>query len=328
MPASERLRAAVAARVFPRSPQGDAASVAQAIVGKGGDSVLAVVFFGSRKTQANPDAWSGYDFFVLTRDYGEFYRSLAAAGVLRRSVRLVSTLNAILPPNQISIRDLGAETPTVAKCAVVSLKTLLRDTSERRRDHFCAGRLFQPTEVLYVRDEQVAGKVLDALVGAHALTLSWVRPWLPEVFGVEAYCRTLLRVSLGREIRAEPRGRSDALWGAQQEYLTEVYGVLLHDLADAGELDIRSDAAYSLARRVTLAERVRIEAYFRRSVVRATARWFKYMLTFDDWLEYIVRKARRHTGEDIVLTRREKRLPIVFLWPRVIRYLRRKDRKK
>jgi hypothetical protein len=31
---------------------------------------------------------------------------------------------------------------------------------------------------------------------------------------------------------------------------------------------------------------------------------------------------RRHSGEEIVLTERERRAPLVFLWPRVWRYLR------
>jgi hypothetical protein len=51
------------------------------------------------------------------------------------------------------------------------------------------------------------------------------------------------------------------------------------------------------------------------------------MVTFDGWLEFIVRKARRHTGQDLVLTPRERRMPLVFLWPRLIQYLRRKDRR-
>ena len=76
----------------------------------------------------------------------------------------------------------------------------------------------------------------------------------------------------------------------------------------------------------TAGERLRAFAYFRWSMVRATARWAKYMVTFDDWLEYILRKARRHSGQDIVLTPRERRMPLVFLWPRVIRYLRHKDK--
>ena len=89
---------------------------------------------------------------------------------------------------------------------------------------------------------------------------------------------------------------------------------------------MEQDGAYALARPITAAERLRVNAYFTWSLVRATARWAKYIVTFDGWLEYILRKARRHSGQDIVLTPRERRMPLVFLWPRVIRYLRHKDK--
>jgi hypothetical protein len=74
-------------------------------------------------------------------------------------------------------------------------------------------------------------------------------------------------------------------------------------------------------------ERRALQRYFALSKARATARWLKYMLTFDDWLEYIRKKAERHTGQPIALTPRETRWPLVFLWPRVFRYLRDKDRR-
>ena len=256
-----------------------------------------------------------------------FYRSLQEAGALRRNRNVVAALNAVLPPNQISVH--GAEEPrSLAKCAVISLAALLHETSPRRRDHFCAGRLFQPTEVLYARDAATAESILDALVSAHVTTLSWVRPWLPHTFDVDTYARTLLRVSLRREIRPEPEGRSEALWRAQKDYLGTVYDILLRDLVTAGELRTAGDGLYALCRPVSVRERLRIEAYFRRSTLRATERWLKYMVTFDDWLDYIVHKVQRHTGEEIVLTPRERRLPIVFLWPRVVRYLRDKGRTK
>jgi hypothetical protein len=327
MPAPDPLRDAIRARAFPRAPQAEAQALARTVVEGGGDSVLGVVFFGSRKTQASPDPWSGYDLFVLTREYRGFYGSLKAAGALRRSRNVVATLNAILPPNQISVRGAG-ESRALAKCAVISLTTLRRETSPTRRDHFCAGRLFQPTEVLYARDEATAEGILDALVNAHAMTLSWVRPWLPPTFDVETYCRTLLQVSLGREIRPEPAGRSEALWQAQKPYLEAVYPIFLRGQVGAGELRTAGDGLYALARPVSARERRRLEAFFRRSKVRATERWLKYMVTFEDWLDYIVHKAERHSGGEIVLTPRERRLPIVFLWPRVIRYLRDKGRTK
>ena len=62
-------------------------------------------------------------------------------------------------------------------------------------------------------------------------------------------------------------------------------------------------------------------------MVRATARWAKYVVTFDDWLDFIVRKARRHTGRGHRAHRRASAgMPLLFLWPRVIHYLRHKDR--
>ena len=51
------------------------------------------------------------------------------------------------------------------------------------------------------------------------------------------------------------------------------------------------------------------------------------MLTFEDWLEYIVRKASRHTGERFELSPRERRWPLLLLWGRVFRFLRDKNRK-
>ena len=326
MPASERLRQAIRERVLPAQPARDALAVARSVAESGGESVLGALFFGSRKTRAGHDAWSAYDLFVLTREYRGFYRSLKARGSLRRAPTLVTALNKVLPPNQISLMSRSAEGTAIAKCAVISLATLERETSERRRDHFCTGRLFQPTELLYARDAAAEDRILAALANAHTLTLSWVRPWLPEAFDVEAYCRTLLRVSLSREIRPEPEGRAEALWSVQRDYLTAVYGLLLEDYARAGELEPVDSGRYRLARPVTLGERVRLETYFSRSLMRATERWFKYVVTFDDWLDYILRKAQRHTGREIILTPRERRLPLVFLWPRLVRYLREKNR--
>jgi hypothetical protein len=77
---------------------------------------------------------------------------------------------------------------------------------------------------------------------------------------------------------------------------------------------------------VPASERRRLRAYFAWSRVRATSRWAKHVVTFEGWLDYLLKKAERHTGQQIVLTPRERRLPLVFLWPRLVRYLRHKDR--
>jgi hypothetical protein len=323
----DRLRAAVHARALPAEPSSpEAVLLARALAAAGGGSVRAVAFFGSRKTGAGHDPWSAWDLFVTTGDYRGFYRALRSAGQLGRPAWLVAALNACMPPNQIAFRGPAgsAAAGALAKCAVLTLAALGRETSPRRRDHFCIGRLFQPVELLFWRNDADREAFLDALVAAHVASYAWSRPWLPPRFDAESYARGLLAVSMGGELRPEPRGRAEALFAAQREYLVGVYGLLLDALAEDGELRREAGGGFSLARPVSAAEGLRVRLYFARSKFRATARWLKYVVTFEGWLEYIVRKAERHTGESVVLSPWERRLPVPFLLPRVVRHLRRK----
>jgi hypothetical protein len=324
---ADPLREAVRAHAFAEAATSDARSGAAEIARLGGEDVLAVVFFGSRKTKPSDDPWSAHDFFVLTRRYRGFYAALGGHAALARSPTLLAALNTWLPPNQLSLRLALPGGPLRAKCAVIALDTLLRETSERRRDHFCAGRLFQPAEVAWVRDEAAKCATLDALLSAHRITYDWARPWLPAEFDALDYARTLLGLSMSAEIRPEPSGRAEALVESQREYYASVYGLLLLELAGRGELLPRAGGRYALARPTRAWERARGAWFFRWSLVRATLRWVKHVLTFDDWLEYILRKAQRHSGRDIVLSERERRWPVLFLWPRLLRYLREKDQR-
>jgi hypothetical protein len=335
--AIERMRAqpgltppALAEAVRTRSlPAGEheGTRAARALAEAAGGEVDAVVFFGSRKTGARPDAHSALDFFVVVRDERRFYRALRGAGLVRRGPRLLAALGRLLPPTSISLTLPGADGPVRSKSAVLSGRAFARETSAGRRDHFMLGRLFQPAEVVYARDEDARRQTLQALARAHALAYRWGRPWLPPRFDVDAFARTLLRVSFAGEIRPEPVARRvETLWQAQQDGLRAVYGVLLRELALRGDLHDHGDGSYSPVRPVGAGERARLWLYFRWSMARATARWAKHVVSFEGWLDFLVRKARRHTGAEIELTARERRAPLLFLWPRVWRYLRQKDR--
>jgi hypothetical protein len=308
----------------PSSPEAEAA--AHALAEAGGGEVDAVVFFGSRRTGARPEPGSAYDFFVVARDERRFYGALRGQGLVGRSPRLLAALGHLLPPTSLSLTLPGLDGPVVTKSAVSSRRAFERDTSQRRRDQFTAGRLFQPTSLLYARDEAAGEATVRALARAHALAYEWVRPWLPARFDVEAFARTLLRVSFGGEVRPEPvERRVETLWQAQQAELRAAYGPLLSALAASGELRAHQDGTYTLARAVGSLERARTSWYFRWSKLRAVARWGKHVVSFEGWLDFLVRKARRHSGQEIVLTERERRAPLIFLWPRVWRYLRHKD---
>lgn len=318
---SDLVEAAIASRIVTSSPRADERRLATMLASKGGSSVRAIVFFGSRKTQAQPDPYSAYDFFVVTNEYLGFYRSLERAGLLRRSPRLFAALNIVLPPNQISVVDEKEGIKVWLKCSVLTTSAFLRETSAKRHDQFCAGRLFQETEIVYFADEAVRKAIVEGIMNAHLVTFDWVRPFLPSRFDWEVYARTLLKVSLGQEIRPEAPERADELFRAQEGYLSGIYCVLLQELCRAGEL-VEVPGGYALSQPASFLERIGTRLNLSWSLVRATARWAKYIVTFEGWLEYIVHKVERRTGSEIVLTNREKRWPVIFLWPRLIRFLR------
>jgi hypothetical protein len=237
----------------------------------------------------------------------------------------MALLSGWLPPTQCSLRL--AEGVHV-KATVLRYDTYRREVSPRRRDHFCIGRLCQPTRVLFARDEAARQGILGGLVAAHRETWSWARPSLPPRFDAEAYGRSALRTSMRWEVRPEPAGRADALWEAQRELQAPAFEALLAELEASGAVvPVPGAAGVRMpARPLGALERLRLEIYFRWSIARATARWLKHVFTFEGWLDYIVRKASRHTGEAIELDERERRWPWVFLWGRLFRYLRDKNR--
>ncbi len=326
------LRQAVASRAL--SAEADVALLAamRALGAAAEDTLEAVVFFGSRRTGARgADAFSAYDLFAIVSAYRPFYQALREAGLSGKNPALLAAVSRWLPPTQISVRFEAP--PLHAKLSVVELAAFRRETSSHRHDHFTIGRLFQPSRLVLWRSDDVRSAVLDALVSAHAETWRWARPWLPAAFDAEAYGRRVLEVSMSWEIRPEPTGRAAALWAAQREEQRPVFAALLAELEARGELrrlpeGSSAGASFSPAAEVGAAAALRLRAYFTLSMARATARWLKHMVSFEGWLDYILRKVSRHTGRTIELTPRERRWPVVFLWARAWRYLRQKDGKR
>ncbi len=321
------VRAVVRSRAFDGQSRPEVVAAASHLARLGGEAVVGIVFFGSRRSgAARADSFSAHDFFVVVPAYLPFYVALHAQGAIHRGPRLMALVSHILPPSQLSLRLEGTEgRPFHAKCSIIDLPSFRRETSSRRRDHFCIGRLFQPSEVVFAASAAQNEEILDSLVSAHTETYRWVRPWLPSSFDAETYCRTLLRVSLSQEIRPEPEGRAQALFAAQRDEILPAYECLLTDLEAAGELR-SGPSGFTLAEPVGLGERLRLRAYFGRSLLRATVRWVKHIVTFEGWLDYILRKVRRHGGAEIDLSPRERSMPLLFLWPRLFRYLRHKNR--
>jgi len=296
-----------------------ARALAEQLVADTGDTVAAILLYGSRLHQTNPDAHSAVDFVVVVDEYRPFYEALASASQLHRPVGLVSALARFLAPNVIAYAP-GDGRQGLGKCLVVSRAHLARALGPTPPDHFLLGRLVQKVGGVWAADEESAAWVQSQVDGARARVLDWMAPYLEGSFDGAELGQRLLEVCYAGEIRPESKGRAGLLFEAQIAHFQRVFAPVLEACVQDGVLE-RDGARYRLSTPVTASERRRWQRHFRRSKRRTTMRWFKHALTFANWLPYIVRKVERHTGRTIELTFLERKVPVLFIWPRVFHVL-------
>jgi hypothetical protein len=324
--ADPQLRTELAAGLD-NPPGPDATALAAMLARSFGAGTVAVIHYGSHAQHSDARRESAFDFFIVVDRYRAAYDSLARAVGTKFSPGTASLLNHVLPPNVIAVTDEAHVPRLAAKCAVLSLADLQRECSRRARDHFVRGRLFQYVQLAWTRDADARTMITNAIMDARVGSFTWGLASLPPTFDAEQYFRALLERSFSGEIRPERGGRIDALLGAQREVVLRVYDALLQQLARERILEKRGDV-YQLTTPVHAFRKFRTSWYFRRSKVRATARWAKYVVLYDDWLDYVVGKVARRSGVTIELTARERRWPLIFLWPKAIQYLRSRPQRR
>lgn len=282
--------------------------------------------YGSRLLRTRPDKHSALDFVVLVDDYRGFYAGLSAAGELHRPVGLMTTMAGVLPPNVIAFApNEGAD--GIAKCLIVDTAHFEAALGSSPKDHFLLGRMVQRVGVVWARSEEDAAWVESQLGGARFRVLDWMAPYLDGPFDAAGLGRRLLEVCYQGELRPESKGRAGAIFEAQTDHFADVLQPGLDAALADGRLRSTTDG-YALTQPASARVVARWKRHFSRSKRRATSRWFKHMLTFANWLPYVVRKVERHTGRPIRLTYLERKLPLIFLWPRAVYVLVTRPRKE
>ena len=294
--------------------------LARSLVDVAGTQVRAVLLYGSYLLGAAPDRYSAHDLVVVVEEYVGTYRELRRRGFTHRPPRLMASLAWLLPPNVIAYSPEGVDGP-IAKCLIISARDFERELSDRSRDHFMISRMIQEVGVLYVRDAAAERWLGDRFEAARRTVLDWAAPYVATPFSAESLTREMIAICYRSEIRPESGSRASSVFEAQRAYLVDTYEKLLADASSEG-LVVREEHGYRSARRPGPMARLRRFAYFNFSKLRVTARWLKHALTFENWLPYVVRKVERRTGLRVELTALERRLPLIFIWPRVFRVLR------
>jgi len=283
-------------------------------------SLEAVLLYGSHLHGAGPDRYSALDMVVVVSDYSRFYRGLRAASEIHRPAALMIGLAKVLPPNVIALAPGGGQ-GALAKCLVVDRADLERDLGPTPRDHFLLGRLVQRVRLVWERDRETRSWVLGQLDRARAGTLRWVGPFLEEPFNAETMGRRLLELCYSAEFRPEATNRSEVVFERQRDHFRQALQPGLDEALADGRIVTAGEAGYRFADGPDPRERRAWRRHFRRSKARVTLRWLKHVVTFDNWLPYVTRKVERRTGRRVELTGLERRLPVIFLWPRVVRVL-------
>jgi hypothetical protein len=293
--------------------------LAAELAGAAGGTVEAILLYGSHLLGARPDPHSALDFVVVVTEYRPFYEALHQAHEMRRPVWLLTALARVLPPNVIAFTP-GEGERGIAKCLVVSRQHLLEALGPNPKDHFLLGRLVQRIALIWSPDGRPVPWLDEALDGARAHVLEWIEPYLREPFDAEGVGRRLLEVCYRGELRPEARDRSATIFESQRDHFRQILSPVLEREAVEGRL-VAGSEGYRFARLPARTRRRAWDRHFRRSKVRATTRWLKHVVTFDNWLPYVHRKAERRLGTTIEITPLERRWPFPFLWPRAVRVL-------
>ena len=298
-----------------------ALALAEALARAGGGAVQGILMYGSHLLGAAPDRHSALDFVVVVDRYRPFYQALHDAREIHRPARLMWTAARVLPPNVIAFTPDDGE-GGIAKCVVVSTEHLERALGPEAPDHFLIARLIQRVALVWQADAECGAWIHERISEAHGGVLEWATPYLEidTVYDAESLGRKLLEICYGGEFRPEARNRFQTIFETQREHFGRVLAPVLEAAADQGRVS-RVPGGYRLARPSTPVEARRRRRYFRRSKARVTARWFKHVLTFDNWLPYILRKVERRMGRKVELTRIERALPVPFLIPRAVALL-------
>jgi hypothetical protein len=275
-------------------------ALADEILGRYGNAVEAVLFYGSC-LRAGDDLGGIVDLYVLV----DTYRAAYGRGI-------EASLNKLLPPNVFYLEIPFENRRARAKYAVLSMVDFQRGTSLARFHSYFWARFSQPTALAYVRSDEIADKVHAALVQALLTFVTRVLPQMTTPFCAGDLWRRGLLLSYRSELRAERPEKIVRLFDAAADYYEQATQIVAPELPFFVQC-LRTEAPASY--RVGLPKRTRwLNTWHWRfriwqGKILSVLRLSKGLLTFRGGVDYILWKIERHSGVNIELSPRLRRLP-------------------
>jgi hypothetical protein len=258
-------------------------------------AVRAVLLYGSCLWPSVRGQSSHPDLIVIVDSLRAFHGSFGSA-----------VLGAVLPPSVYRLRSGGA----YAKLSIATTAQLRSQCAANGKDLHLAGRLSKRVAVLWARDSGSRALVVNAQVAALRTLAPLALSRLGRRVAVDDFILALLRLSYESEIRIVEPTKVAALFAVEREHYRAVAAALL------SELGARPDGESSqlLVPAAAVAPRARLARRLARSRRRALLRLPKYLLTYDGWLDYLLKKLAR-TGAPVSLNDWQRRHPLIFALP-------------
>lgn len=287
------------------------------ILRRHGAAVSAILFYGSCLRKKNVIG-GVLDFYAVV----DSYRAAYGPGLLAMA-------NSVLPPNvfMVSVRRGGHEAH--AKYAVVSSEDFARGVTGETLHSIVWARFCQPARLLYARDEAAREAVARDSAEA-AVTMVRTAMALRGIAGEceldpESLWQEGFRATYGTELRTERPETIRELFAAAPQRYAAVTALAAGELAERGEIAFAATPEHPLRVIVDTAWSSKLAQGWRRRTPLAKVVYFfrliKSAFTFGDWLPYALWKLGRHTGVSVELTPLQRRYPLIFGWPVIVKLL-------
>lgn len=275
-----------------------AQALAQALRVRHGDTVAAVLFYGSNFRRGD-DSEGLLDLYVVVDDAHAALGKRLSAFACRR-----------LPPN-VYYLELPLAERTV-RCKYALLETGAFSGYMTARQSYFWGRFGQASGLLYARDAAARSQIAEALAQAVLTLLGRSLPLLGDDFDEPTWWHTALAACYATELRPERPGAVDGLVGDLAPWRGTLTPLAARCLPGV--------STHARGYRQTLTRTARAAGQWRWAGRRLlgkslnVARLVKAAFTFAGGVDYLLWKVERHSGVRIEPTPFLRRHPLLGIW--------------
>jgi hypothetical protein len=259
-------------------------------------SLLGIIFYGScMRTREYQDAM--LDFYVIVDEYQHAYTS-----------RWYSVANKILPPNVFYLQVTSKEQVYRSKYAVMSKAGLSSAVEKSFHPYFWA-RFTQPLSYIYAVNDDVKKWIAEIQCSAATTFANSVKHSLEGVFTSESFWVQGLQLTYSAELRTETKQRAGVIYNSQHIFYDGITASLFPD-------EFNNFSTSKMKFLTSIKWKIRIIW----GKILSVLRLMKATTTFANGVDYIAWKIERHTGEQLVVSDKLRKYPLIFCWPLLFKF--------